>query len=109
MTSQIQDSVDAGVEPDQLDFGALVKITGVTSAALLVIAIVLTFWFRIWIDTEREVKAANAVYPEMIENRLAAQRLMESYGVVDAENNAYRIPVDRAMQLMLEESAMSVD
>ncbi len=104
MTTETPESVAAGVEPDRLDMGLLAKTVGLTSAALIVVAVVLTFWFRVWVDAEREVKAASAIYPEMIENRLEAQRLLESYGVVDAESDTYRIPVDRAVQLMLEET-----
>ena len=106
MTMQPIDPATEGVEPDEIDFGSLIKTVVATGAILLIVAIVMPFWFRMWVDAERQEKAASAAYPALLENQFEARLQLERYGVVDADQGVYRIPVDRAIQLMLEEAVV---
>lgn len=93
-----------GVEHEGLEFGQIWKVIYVVIGVVLAVIVALFFWTRIEIDSARVERAAESV-PAQLRN-LEAEATLEltSYGVVDAENGLYRIPIDRAMELLVDES-----
>lgn len=99
----------AGVEHEGVEAGQILGITLAIAAAIVMIVIVLFQWTRI---VERETRAAAAGlsgYPELREARMQARQQLESYGVADPDAGLYRIPIDRAMELMAQEARASGD
>ncbi len=63
-----------------------------------------TSWFKSVADQAYEDASSNLDYPELRQMELSAARLLNQYEVVDAAQGVYRIPVDRALDLIVEEA-----
>ncbi|ACY47133.1 hypothetical protein [Rhodothermus marinus] len=92
------------VQPDEANFEAprlyrMIWITVVLLAVISVGLVVLTQW---QMQQNAEVAAATARYPLREETEAHARQLLEGYGVVDAEQGVYRVPIDRAMEEIVE-------
>jgi hypothetical protein len=92
------------VQPDEANFEAprlyrMIWITVVLLAVISVGLVVLTQW---QMQQDAEVAAATARYPLREETEAHARQLLEGYGVVDAEQGVYRVPIDRAMEEIVE-------
>lgn len=44
-------------------------------------------------------------YPTLAETNAAAEKKLSNYEVIDFEASIYRIPIDRAMEILIEEAA----
>jgi len=96
---------DAGIEEEGVSALRILGMTVVGSlilAALVLVAVQLA-------RTEFRAAGAEAVeitgYPALVEARIAGQEKLTQYGVADAEAGRFRIPVDRAIDLMVNEAA----
>ena len=76
---------------------------------IIIVAAFLTMAAVLWL-TRDEARAPSvgseraALRKEnLTENTLAAEQLMNSYGVVNAEKGIYQIPIDRAVETMIRE------
>ncbi|WP_054682885.1 hypothetical protein [Rhodothermus marinus] len=91
------------VQPDEANFEAprlyrMIWITVVLLAVISVGLVVLTQW-----QMQRDAEVAATVrYPLREETEAHARQLLEGYGVVDAEQGVYRVPIDRAMEEIVE-------
>jgi hypothetical protein len=95
----------AGYETTDIDLKTIAKIT-VAGLIILLIIIVLT-WNYFTYSKEREVynqvlKQENPVLQELITE---ANQQLYSYGIVDKEKGIYHIPIERAMELVIQEAA----
>jgi hypothetical protein len=92
------------VEEDHMGEGAL-RFT-LVGLLFLIIAIIITVK---WAQYEGQVAAhENAVYePSPLLRQMEAQATekLNQYGVVDPENDRYRIPIERAMTIIATEHA----
>ena len=76
---------------------------------LLIIAIGLFVWgamqwFESVADQAHQEAAASSTYPELRQVELAATQLLNQYEVINADQGVYRIPIDRAIDLIIDES-----
>jgi len=92
------------VQPDEANFEAprlyrMIWITVVLLAVISVGLVVLTQW---QMQQDAEAAAASLRYPLREETEAHARQLLEGYDVVDAEQGVYRMPIDRAMEKIVE-------
>ena len=83
------------------------QVLGFVLAILAVIGMAIAFIFVILSEQVRGVEDAfaNEVnYVELREAEAEADRLLEQYSVLDEDEGIYRIPIDRAMELMANEA-----
>ena len=101
-TEEIDDLV--GVQYEGIGAG---PIMGFIFFSVMVIAVVV--WVGInWAESvtqqAQEAAAANLNYPELRQTELSAARQLTQYEVIDAGQGIYRIPIDRAIDLMVREA-----
>ena len=61
-------------------------------------------WFESVADQAYEEAAADLNYPELRQVELSAVQLLNQYEVINAAQGVYRIPLDRALDLVVEEA-----
>ncbi len=61
-------------------------------------------WFESVADQAYEDVASDLDYPELRQVELSATQLLNHYEVINAAQGVYRIPVDRALDLIVEEA-----
>lgn len=95
---------DLAVQQEGLSTSAVFKTAGAIAGSLVVIVILLLQWVNLQFQ-EADAAAADVVaYPEIEDAELQASQLLTQYGVVDAEQGLYRIPIETAMQLMVDQA-----
>lgn len=102
-----QKEVEMGVAHEGIAAG---QIIGLSMAILLAIALAIVTLFQLTQLTEQEVRysvvgASN--YPVRTQMEEEQRQILGSYGVVDEESGTYRIPIDRAIELMIQEAGGS--
>ena len=94
---------EMGVEDDHIQSGTFRMVIGIL--VILVVAVAFTVQ---WVRVEgQRARLANAEWegPTAIrEARAEATRLLTTYEVVDEDAGTYRIPIERAMELEVEDS-----
>jgi len=102
---------DAGHGPEQpgIQFEGIgvAPILGFIFIILLLIAALVVFginWSRSTVLDTREAVAATMAYPELRQVEMTADRQLTRYEAVNAELGIYRIPIDRAMALLVDAS-----
>jgi hypothetical protein len=107
---------DRGHEPDDLAVRQVLVVAAVMLAGLLLVAVAawwLTMWYgRITPGTTRGAQPVPVAAPQphlqvdppqdLAAHRSSKQRLLHEYGWVDQRAGRVRIPIDRAMDLMLQ-------
>ncbi len=92
------------VEPEGVEAGQILGFV-ITISILVVLAIVALFQY-----TDRTAQAVlteaagQGVYPELEEVRLHAAMLLTQYEALDGPEERYRIPIERAMQRMVQDA-----
>ncbi len=99
----LEEEREAGVAHEGVEAG---QILGIAAAILLaVILIVFTLFF--WVDNVSQSQSRAVVglsgYPELRETEVEAARLLDQYEVVSEEERTYRIPIQEAMDLIVNE------
>ena len=104
LTPEEEAIVAAGVEPEGISARAIIKLAVGTFVFLTLAVIAVIFWIKVT-EHAREQEVTGMSQPVMLRQANAdAQRLLTQYGVVDAEQGIYRIPIDRAMELVVQEN-----
>ena len=96
--------LDAGYEISDVNVGKIVGLGAGIVVFLIIAFIVLNSFFiksKEDLVYERVLKPGN---PKLIELQQKEEKILNSYGVVDSAKGVYRIPIDRAMKLVAEES-----
>ena len=93
---------DDGVEHDRIESGQILGLALGILAVLVVAILVVIQWTSLRTQNVLSSVSGTSGYPELRENRARAAELLSGYGV--AEEGAYRIPIDRAMELIVTES-----
>lgn len=99
-----QNDKNAGYEKSDVN---LAMITGAGIVTIVIIVALLIFVNEYFIYFKEQVVQETVLAPQAVEIRdLRAKeaQALHSYKVLDAENGVYRIPIDRAMELMAQES-----
>lgn len=94
---------EGGIEEDNLDTPAIVMWTFVSVIAVVSVMLAAAALFY---QTERSLAAERLIAPKYAEaeQTLTDQRgLLMSYGKPSGEGKPYRIPIDRAKALVLQE------
>jgi hypothetical protein len=87
-----------------------VNVRGIVTGMIigvLVIVVSLIGLNQLYVLTREEVVKENVLSqmdPRLRELRARDTRILTTYGVVDKARGLYRIPIDRAMELMAEEA-----
>ncbi len=98
-----------GVEKESVDTSLLFGIILGTVAIVITLVIIA---FMITDVKSRQFVSENVSstdYPELREVRAAAASQLTQYDVVNAESNSFRIPIDRAIDLMANEQHQNGD
>lgn len=101
--------VEFSVEAESLN---VKLIGGIVLGTVIVVLGLILVGFTITEVTSRELVAesiAQTTYPELREARAAATARLMKYEVVDAANGVYRMPIDRAIDLMVNEQFQNKD
>ncbi len=64
-------------------------------------------WAESEVQQAQEAAAADLNYPELRQAELTAARQLNQYEVIDAAQGRYRIPIDRAIDLMVREAYLA--
>lgn len=98
------EAVALGVQDEGINVAPILGVIGVIMAFVVVAVIAM---FQITNLEHTKVELASASYsghPELQQLRMDAAEALTQYAVVDEAAGVYRIPVDQAMQLMLNEA-----
>lgn len=100
---ELREELELGVVEDKLDDGKLLLLFG--AGVLLVVVMIFTaFEMYRYFDFKASYKAAvEAVYPDIQNLKASHQQELTTVGVIDADKKIYRIPVDSAFTLVLNE------
>jgi len=101
-----KDAQQIGVEPDLLPLGSLTVWIGFLVALVIVIMIGIWQFFSRAADDEVHRKDLARVSETLRELRVRDHALLTSYDVVDAKAGVYRIPVERAMDLLVADPTL---
>ena len=92
-----------GVEGEGVNAGL---ILGIATVTMVIVVAVVAIAFSLAVNKELELRdsaAAAAQYPERVELDAEALQQLSSYGAVG--DGTYRMPIDRAISLMVDEGA----
>jgi hypothetical protein len=95
---------DTGYEKTDVNVGRMIAVTAITILLTIVVVIFMNEYFMY--EKERFVQEM-VLAPQsrpLRELRAREDRELHSYGIIDTANAVYRIPIDRAMQLMADEA-----
>ncbi len=94
-----------GVEPEGISASAIGAVVAVSIVAVIVLVVVG------WVVSQERFKNIEfevteiSGYPLKQETESSGRALLMGYERLDDESNIYRIPIERAMELVVEESA----
>lgn len=93
-----------GVEPENVDASPVIMAAIIGTLVVITIVIMIFQWSKQEFAYARAEATEMTGYPELRENRLNAERQLSQYDVLDAEQGVYRIPIDRAIDLMAQQA-----
>lgn len=98
-------ALNAGVEDEGVDVGALMKATAVM--VFLVAAAVTTVfeWKNLEVQVAEVAATQESGYPALREYKAEVAGKLGHYAVIDAAKGTYRIPIERAMDLVIQDRA----
>ena len=98
-----------GVEKEAVNVG---MVLGVVFGTVIIVSSLVTFAFTMAEVTSRETLArinAQADYPELREVRADASTRLAQYNIVNAQEETYQIPIDQAINLIVNEQYQNQD
>lgn len=104
-----QEEHELGVEHEGVEAGQILGFVLATAVALGLAVFTLFQYVDITAQAVRIEATGRSGYPELLENRLNAIERLTQYDVVEGEEGRYRIPIDRAMELMTGEDRTDAD
>ena len=93
-----------GVESEGIDAGQLLNIVVISSIVIGILVTAAVFIVERRFETARVQATEQTGYPLLQETEMNGLAKLNRYEVVDAESKIYRIPIERAMQQVVEES-----
>lgn len=103
----VDEEAELGVEHEGVEAGQILGFALATAVALGLAIFALFQYVDIVADETRFTATGSSGYPELREAELNATRQLSQYGVVDEQEGVYRIPVDRAIEIMANEARQS--
>ena len=104
MTNPEPPRADAGYEKKDANIRAIALTAVVSIVVVVLIIIALNSFF---VSTQEEIyqqQVLQRVSRDLIELRAVEDSILTTYELLDPEQGIYRIPITRAMELMVEES-----
>jgi hypothetical protein len=97
------ESVNYGVSPDSLNYGKLFGLVFV--GIIVVVGLVFTAktMFNYFSFQASQKAAVNAVFYDLEDLTQKHQQTLTTFGVVDEQAGIYRVPVDSAITLIVQE------
>ncbi len=92
-----------GVEKEFINVGF---VMGIVLGTVVIVAGLVLFGFTMTEVTSRDIRTrvlSETAYPDIREARAAAAGRLNQYAVVDTAAGIYRIPIDRAIDLLVNE------
>ncbi|GAB5518488.1 MAG: hypothetical protein RhofKO_07390 [Rhodothermales bacterium] len=107
--AHVAQQAEMAVEPENMNVTPILSVIGII-VVFIVIAVVITMGL-VKVEYQETLLAATmeSGYPELQAVRAIAAEALTQYGVVDADANVYRIPIDQAMQLMVNDAAATYE
>lgn len=100
----LSEEIKLGVEHEGVEAGQIIGFVLAVVVALALSIVALIQYFGITAETVRYESAGLSGYPELRESRLQATQKLSEYGAVEGEADRFRIPIDRAMELLANEA-----
>ena len=92
------------VQREGLEAGRIAAFILVLFVAIAVVVWASTGWFAAEADAVRASVAAEAEYPDRRLMDLEAERVLSRYEVLDRDQGIYRIPIERAMEVVARQA-----
>ena len=93
-----------GVEHEGIEAGQIMGIAGGVLLAIILMIITLLMVVDLEAAEQQETVMDGSSYPTLQETEAQARERLNQYGIVEGEEEAYRIPIDRAMQIIANEA-----
>ena len=100
---QVEKEKERGVAYEGVAASQIMGISASIIAVVLVAVAILFGWFGQISQSQERAAAGQMQYREIQQAEMEAARQLEQYGTVDEEAGTYRIPIDRAMDLIATE------
>ena len=100
----VEEEEELGVEHEGIVAGEILGLTIAIGVALALIVFTMVQYVDLTAQATREAAVGLSGYPEKREAELRAMRQLTQYGIVDSEQGVYRIPVERAIEIMSNET-----
>lgn len=98
-------SVDHGVMDDDLDYKKLFFWTGfiIVMVAVFLVALIELYDYSAYVLNDRREQVAE--YTDIQDLNARGEQQLNSFGVVDGEQQVYHIPIDSAIKIMAQDTA----
>lgn len=100
----VREEDDLGVEHEGIEAGQILGFVLAIVVAIGLSVFMLYEYVDITAQAARIEATGRSGYPELRESRLQAMQRLTQYEAVDPQAERYRIPIDRAMDLMVQEA-----
>jgi hypothetical protein len=100
---QIEKEKERGVAYEGVAASQIMAISASIIFVVLVAVAILFGWFDQVSQSQQTAAAKQQKYQQIRQAELEAKQQLQRYGVVDQEEGAYRIPIDRAMDIIATE------
>ncbi len=97
-------SIAAGVEPEEMNPAVLIQVVLGVAIVVVVLVIGLFQLMNLEVQSVRSEMAQDVGRPALMEVELAAAEKLTQYAVIDAASGTYQIPIDRAIELITDET-----
>lgn len=91
-------------ESTDADLKGITIVTVVSLVILTVSLVLLDDLFVLWVEKDKQAYVYSVESVELREIRAAEAEKLGSFALVDAEKGAYRVPIDHAMKLIVDEA-----
>ena len=103
--NKIQNNNSAGYEKRDVN---IFMVIGLSVFLVAVLVVLLVFLMDYFVETKEQMVYEAQLQPESVDLKIlqaAEEKELTSYEVLDTEKGVYRIPVDRAMELLAKEAS----
>lgn len=100
----VSEEIKLGVEHEGIEASQIIGFVLAVGVALALSIVAVIHYFDVTADTVQYESAGVSGYPELRENRFQAMQKLSEYGAVEGEADRFRIPIERAMELMADDA-----
>ncbi|MEM1096210.1 MAG: hypothetical protein AAGJ10_16550 [Bacteroidota bacterium] len=107
--ANVAQQAEMAIEPENMNVAPILSVIGI----MLVFVISAVLVTMSLVDVEYQERLLESTmesgYPELQAVRAIAAEALTQYGVVEGDTNVYKIPIDRAMLLLVNDAAGTYD